>query len=163
VKNLPDPTADTPSLAALRVAFSSLTPASQPRWGRMQAAQMVRHCRVFVDLCLGRVNIAWPIRALARCFGPMFLRRMLAQSPTVAPKNLTTLKPLRISAEQLSLAAELQGLQQVLDELQACCDPHQHPLYGRMRKQDVIAVVRHHTAHHANQFAFLADAGVDSR
>ena len=58
----------------------------------------------------------------------------------------------------LSLATELPGLYRVFDELEELPDSHQHPLYGRMRKQDVIALVRHHTAHHANQFALLGVA-----
>lgn len=122
----------------------------------MHAAQMVRHCRVFVDLCFGRVPVAWPVRVLAGLLGPLFLRRMMAKSPTLAPKNLTTLKPLRMTESLLLLATELPSLHSVFDELQGLPDYHQHPLYGRMRKQDVIALVCHHTAHHANQFGLLS-------
>tara|TARA_R110002111_G_scaffold67263_3_gene109417 strand:- start:743 stop:1138 length:396 start_codon:yes stop_codon:yes gene_type:complete len=121
----------------------------------MQAAQMTRHCRVFVDLCLGRVPVALPIRILARILGPIFLRRLLAKSPTLAPKNLKTLKPLRIRDAGVSLAVEREQLSATFDELEALPAKHRHPLYGEMRKEDVIALVRSHTAHHANQFGLL--------
>ena len=160
VKDLPEPTVDTPDLPELRTAFSRLAEHSQPRWGRMQSAQMVRHCRVFVELCLGRVSVSWPLRTLAGWLGPLFLRRMMAKSPTVAPKNLQTLKPLRTDQGGLVLAEELERLGKAFDELAEIADPHRHPLYGHMRKVDVIALVRHHTAHHANQFGLLADVAV---
>jgi len=146
---------DTPTLVQLARAFAPLTDQTKAQWGLMQPAQMVRHCRVFVDLCLGRVPIAWPVRVLARMLGPIFLRRMLAKSPTKAPKNLTTLKPLRMSDSGLSLVFERDRLMAALAELETLPAEHHHPLYGRMRKQDVIALIRHHTAHHATQFGLL--------
>ena len=58
---LPNPTADTPTLHALRDAFERLQARDEPRWGQMRAAQMTKHCRVFAELCLGRVKVGWPI------------------------------------------------------------------------------------------------------
>ena len=95
MKDLPEPTADTPTLAQLRTAFERLESTAGPRWGKMGAAAMTRHVRVFVELCLGRVAVGWPVRVLARVLGPVLLRRMIAKTPFEAPKNLTTLKPLR--------------------------------------------------------------------
>jgi hypothetical protein len=158
MRDLPDPSPDTPTLAGLRASFDRLEPTSKPRWGRMNAPQMLLHCRTFVDLCLGRVPVGLPVRLLARLIGPMFLRRMLAKSPRQAPKDLTTLKPLRTGDAQVDLDGARRDLAARFDELEALPAEHRHPLYGRMRKQDVIALVRHHTAHHANQFGLLPDA-----
>ena len=156
---LPKPTSDTPSLDAMRDAFRSLTPTAAPRWGRMNAAQMTRHCRVFVELCLGRVRVGWLVRVLARALGPMMLRRMMRKSPTEAPKNLTTLAPLRAAdGEKLDLDVERDALFAALDDLTAAPDPMQHPLYGAMPRGSVEALVRHHTAHHVNQFGLLPGA-----
>jgi len=156
MKNLPTPTADTPTVEELRRAFDKLTQDTTPRWGRMRAAQMTRHCRVFIELCLGRVPVGWPIRGLARLFGPMFLRRMLAASPRQAPKNLKTLPALRADeATPLDLDAERRKLSQAWDAIEALPATHRHPLYGTMRSIDVVSLVRHHTAHHANQFGLL--------
>lgn len=123
----------------------------------MTPAQMTRHCRVFIDLCMGRVAVSGIVRVLARMLGPIFLRRLLAKPPTQSPKNLKTLSPLRMDDPGLSLASERERLFAAFDELEALAGEHRHPLYGRMRKQDVIALARHHTAHHALQFGLLRE------
>ena len=156
MRDLPDPSPDTPTLGELRASFDRLEPTSKPRWGRMDAPQMLLHCRTFVDLCLGRVKVGLPVRLLAGLLGPMFLRRLVVKSPKQAPKDLTTLKPLRTSEADVDLDEARAELAARFDELDALPNEHRHPLYGRMRKQDVIAVVRHHTAHHANQFGLLS-------
>jgi len=156
VFELPQPTPDTPTIADVRAAFVRLTPTTSARWGRMGPAQMTRHCRVFVELCLGRVQVGWPIRMLARLLGPMMLRRMVKKSPTEAPKNLTTLKPLRASPDEAcDIEHERQRLVACLDELERAPDPMRHPLYGKMPRSSVETLVRHHTAHHMNQFGLL--------
>lgn len=156
MKDLPTPAPDTPTLAALSQRLATLPPDRAPRWGRMDAAQMLRHCRVFCELCLGRVPVATPVRWLARVLGPWFLRRLLGKSPTQAPKNLGTLPALRARPGQpLDFDAERRALLAALDEIQALAGSHRHPLYGAMRAEDVQALVRHHTAHHANQFGLL--------
>ncbi|MGE3172521.1 MAG: DUF1569 domain-containing protein [Planctomycetota bacterium] len=156
MQDLPAPTADTPSLAALAERLRVLPADRAPRWGRMNAAQMLRHCRVFCELCLGRVPVAPPVRWLARLLGPWFLRRLLRKPPTQAPKNLGTLPALRARPDRpLDAEAERRALLAALDEIAALQGRHRHPLYGAMRAEDVQTLVRHHTAHHANQFGLL--------
>jgi hypothetical protein len=101
----------------LLAAFERLDADSTRRWGTMSPAQMARHCRLFCELCLGQVPVTAPIRWLARLLGPWFLRRMLAKSPTEAPKNLTTLSPLRADP-----STELE-----LDEERPVSSPHSMP------------------------------------
>lgn len=154
---LPAPT-DTPELADIARRLELLTTDHARRWGRMTAAQMTRHCRTFVELCLGRVRTGLAVRLLARALGPWFLRRMLRRSPQLAPKNLGTLPVLRTGdADGLDLDEERASLLRTFEELRAAPDPLRHPLYGTMRRDDVIGLVRHHTAHHLNQFGLLDD------
>lgn len=139
--------------------FDRLGPEQAPRWGRMDAAQMLRHCRRFHELCLGRVAVPWWLRRVAGLLGPLFLRRLCRRSPRDAPRNLTTLAPLRAEAGRaLDFVAERRALLATLDEIGAVADGHRHPLYGRMRAVDVQTLARHHLAHHANQFGLLDDA-----
>jgi hypothetical protein len=155
---LPEPP-DTPSLAALEGHFARLAPAQAPRWGRMTAAQMTRHCRLFAELCLGRVATTRSASGVARLIGPWFLRRLLSRSPRRTPKNLRTLAPLRAPAgEDFDLDDERRRLTTVFAELANAPDPMQHPLYGAMPRASVQALVRHHTAHHLGQFGLLDDA-----
>lgn len=164
MKDLPAPTPDTPTLAGLRAALGRLAADARPRWGRMDAPQMLRHCRVFAELCLGRVRVGLPVRALARLFGPLFLRRLLRRSPRQAPREMTTLPVLRAQADlALDADEERRRLDATLAEVEALAGTCRHPLYGAMRAVDVETLVRHHTAHHANQFGLLdaAPAGLD--
>jgi hypothetical protein len=155
---LPEPP-DTPSFAALEGHFARLAPGQAPRWGRMTAAQMTRHCRLFAELCLGRVATPLPLRVVARLVGPWFLRRLLSRSPRRTPKNLRTLAPLRATTgENSDLDDERRRLATVFAELANAPDPMRHPLYGAMPRDSVQALVRHHTAHHLNQFGLLDDA-----
>lgn len=121
---------------------------------------MLRHCRAFAELCLGRVQVALPVRVAARLLGPWFLRRLLRRSPLAAPRNLATLAPLRADPQQsLDFEVERRALLAALDEIDAVQDGHRHPLYGAMPAVDVRNLVRHHTAHHLNQFGLLGATG----
>lgn len=156
MKRLPDPAPDTPTLEQLRTAFEAAGPETQGRWGSMTCPQMVRHCREFIDLYLGRVPVALPIRLLARLLGPVFLRRTLAKSPTATPRNLKTLPGIRADeALTLDFEAEKAQLLAGLEEVAALSGLLEHPLYGQMDSRDAVSLVRHHTAHHANQFGLL--------
>jgi hypothetical protein len=159
MKPLPAPTPDTPTLDGLRAAIQHLEADRRPRWGKMNAPQMLRHCRTFHELCLGRVKVSWPIRVLAGLLGPVFLRRLFGRSPLEAPRNLTTLGPLRADpALELDFEAERDALLRSIDEIEAVADGHRHPLYGTMRAADVRNLARHHLAHHCNQFGLLGEA-----
>lgn len=155
---LPPPAPDTPSIDELQSAFERAAPDTERRWGTMTCAQMLRHCRRFAELYLGRVHVALPMRLLARVLGPFFLRRTLRQSPTATPRNLSTLPTIRQRGpDDLDFEAERAKLLEILAEVQRLEGVHAHPLYGDMDADDVIALVRHHSAHHANQFGLLVD------
>ena len=156
MRDLPDPTPDTPSLAGLRARLEQLTPQTERSWGTMTPAQMARHCRIFIELCQGEVRVSLPMRWLAGTLGPIFLRKLLRGSPRHGPRGLRTLGPLRADpAVTLDLDEERARLAAALDTAAAWQGTHDHPLYGRMRAVDVQAIVRHHTAHHLHQFGLL--------
>ncbi|MEM6672678.1 MAG: hypothetical protein AAF726_07520 [Planctomycetota bacterium] len=157
---LPPPTEDTPTFDEIDRALSRLDPQAAPRWGEMKAGQMVRHCAAFCDLYLGRVSVPMPIRAIARMIGPLFLRRVVKGSPTATPKNLKTLPSLRTGSEEaLDLGAEVEVLRERLRAVGELEGVVQHVLYGPTEAEAVRTLVRHHTAHHLNQFGIL-DPGV---
>jgi len=156
MKKLPPPAADTPTLSELRSAFMRLSAETQPRWGKMGAAQMTKHCRSFVDLYMGSVPVAWPVRFIARLIGPSFLRKTLVKSPRATPKNMRTMPAIRVDPTcKLDLEPERTRLFEAFDAIERLSGQVEHPLYGSMFAEDVSALVRHHTAHHANQFGLL--------
>jgi hypothetical protein len=160
MKRLPDPHPDTPTLDQLRVVFESLGADQPRRWGTMTPVEMVRHCRRFVDLYLGEIPVAAPMRLMARMLGPFFLRKMLRGSPRATPRNLRTLPAIRVGSDGgLELDREREELLESFTRIEALAGVVPHPLYGSMHADDVRALVRHHTAHHANQFGLLGEGG----
>ena len=155
MRALPNLPPDVPDLERLESLLCALEPDATPRWGVMGPAAMVAHCVAFADLCLGRVPVSWPLRCVARLLGPWFVRRLVSRSVQQAPRGMTTLRQLRTDGGGVDLAAAQAELSERWRALQALPAEHRHPLYGRMRSQDVRALVRHHTAHHANQFGLL--------
>ena len=157
---LPAPAPDTPTIAELQTALAAAAADTPARWGRMSCPQMIRHCHRFIELYLGRVAVPWPTRVLARLLGPIFLRRTLGKSPTATPRNLTTLPALRARAgDDPDFVRERELLLAALEEVAGLTGTCAHPLYGEMAADDVVALIRHHTAHHANQFGLLVDGG----
>lgn len=157
---LPAPAPDTPTIAELQAALAAASADTPARWGRMSCPQMIRHCRRFIELYLGRAAVPWPTRLLARLLGPIFLRKTLAKSPTATPRNLTTLPALRTGAgDEPDFARERELLLTALAEVGGLTGTCAHPLYGEMAAEDIVALIRHHTAHHANQFGLLANGG----
>ncbi|MEM9381254.1 MAG: DUF1569 domain-containing protein [Planctomycetota bacterium] len=153
---LPAPTEDTPTLADLAAALDRLDAGTTPRWGKMDAPQMVRHSARFADLYLGRIPVSLPIRLVARMIGPMFLRKVLRGSPTATPKNLGTLPAIRsVPDQEIDFAAEVAELRARFDEVAALDGVVDHPMYGKMEAESCRSLVRHHTAHHFNQFGLL--------
>ncbi|MDF1839641.1 MAG: DUF1569 domain-containing protein [Planctomycetota bacterium] len=156
MKKLPTPTADTPSFDDLRVIFERLVPEGEPRWGTMDRTQMVKHCRGFIDLYQGRVRTNFVIRGLARMIGGVFLKKVLAKSPMDTPKNMGTIPAIRAKQdESLDFQNEVAQLLSGFQEIESLSGKVQHPMYGQTHAEDIQALVRHHTAHHANQFGLL--------
>lgn len=156
MKKLPSPNEDTPTFDELRVALDLLNPEASARWGTMNSSQMIKHCREFIDLYQGRLPANLVTRVLARMFGGLFLAKMLRKSPLATPKNLGTIPAIRAQVgDELDFEAEKQGLLDGFREIEGLAGMVPHPLYGPTHAEDMQALVRHHTAHHANQFALL--------
>ncbi len=153
---LPPPTADTPTLDELLAAMDSLASDQAPRWGTMDAAAMLEHCASFVDLYLGRVRVGQPVRMIARLIGPIFLRKVMAKSPTATPKNLRTLSEIKTKAGgAVDLGPAKERLRAGLEEVRVMDGVQAHVLYGASEAESLRSLVRHHTAHHFHQFGLL--------
>lgn len=153
---LPPPTADTPTLDELIAAVDRLEPGTTPAWGKLNAPSMLEHCARFVDLYLGRLTVSRPIRIMARLIGPLFLKRVLAKSPTATPKNLRTLGEISVDPDLITeFEPAADRLRAGLREVAGLSGVCQHVMYGDTDAETLQALVRHHTAHHFHQFGLL--------
>ena len=152
------PTDDTPSLGELKIYLSNAQRDITPRWGKMSGAEMLKHCNNFINLYLGEKTAPLLIRLLARLMGKVFLKKILKSSPTDTPKNLNTLSTIKVTEQNLEFDAERLSLNESLTKIEYIGGIIKHPLYGQMYSEDVVALIRHHTAHHFNQFGLLPNS-----
>lgn len=151
-------TEDLPGWPALRGAVEQLTDSTERRWGTMTSAQMLRHTNGFCALYLGELEVSPFVRFVARLLGKRFLRRVAAKSPMETPRNMRTL-PVLHQTEAPDFAAEQRVLLAHFDRweaLESSGGVWNHPMYGEMAVEDCAGLVRHHTAHHLNQFGVLS-------
>lgn len=151
-------TEDLPGWPELRDAAGQLTESTERRWGTMTPAQMLRHANGFCALYLGELEVSGFIRLVARLLGKRFLRRVAGKSPLDTPRNMRTLPALH-QTEAPDFAAERRALRAHFDRweaLESAGGAWNHPMYGEMEVGDCAGLVRHHTAHHLNQFGVLS-------
>ncbi len=158
MNKLPEPSVETPTLAELRNYLEKLNSDSLPRWGKMDSSEMCKHCNNFISLYLGEQTVPVYIRIIARLFGGIFLKRLLKKSPTETPKNLNTLPSIRVRKEKLDFNSERSVLLESLIKIETINGIIKHPLYGPMEAEDILSLIRHHTAHHLNQFDLLPNS-----
>lgn len=131
--------------------ISALSPDSPARWGKMNAAQMLAHCKESVEMALGRNK---PKRMLAgRIFGSYFKSFYTNKIPFL--KNLPTAGSLRIT-NQRDFQSEKSALISILEEFQqkaaSGCTDYPHPLLGTLRPDEWSMGTYKHLDHHLRQF-----------
>ena len=121
----------------------------------MSSTEMCKHTCNFIHLYLSELSAPFVIRFLARLMGGIFLKKILKSSPTQTPKNMNTLPTIKVEKQDLDFEAERNKLAESLSKAEQLSGSIDHPLYGLMAAEDVISLIRHHTAHHFNQFNLL--------
>ena len=77
----------------LEVVIKKLTPEAKPKWGTMNAAQMVWHCKKFIIFYQNEKN--YPPKLMTKTLGYMhlfFLKYIIKWDYDKYPKNTPTLK-----------------------------------------------------------------------
>ena len=150
---------EIPSTEALRKALEGLKPQTPPHWGKMNSSAMLLHVADFGALYFGEREIDGATRVLGRWIGGFFLQSLTRKSPLGGtPKNLRTLPSIdprkqHSTADWEALKNEVVEMFNRLDALNSPVTPH--PIYGEMRTEDFVALIRHHSAHHFHQFGLI--------
>ena len=139
-------------------AIKKLTPATKPKWGKMNAAQMVWHCKKFIIFYQNEKN--YPPNLRTKTLGYMhmfFLRYIIKWDYDKYPKNTPTLKffdPER--AKDVDLEDEKKEL---IKRLKMVNEYDQefivNPMHGKVKRDTFKEVVRGHTSFHLKQFGVL--------
>ena len=139
-------------------AIKKLTPETKPKWGKMNATQMVWHCKKFIIFYQNEKN--YPPNLRTKTLGYMhlfFLRHILKWDYDKYPKNTPTLKffdPAK--AKDVDLEDEKKEL---IKRLKMVNEYNQefivNTMHGKVKRDTFKEVVRGHTSFHLKQFGVL--------
>ena len=139
-------------------AIKKLTPETTPKWGKMNAAQMVWHCKKFIIFYQNEKN--YPPNLRTKTLGYMhmfFLRHIIKWDYDKYPKNTPTLKffdPARakdvdLEDEKKELIKRLKMVNEYDQEFLV------NTMHGKVKRDTFKEVVRGHTSFHLKQFGVL--------
>ncbi|MEO8591684.1 MAG: DUF1569 domain-containing protein [Candidatus Solibacter sp.] len=131
--------------------IGKLAPVSPRAWGKMDAAQMMAHCSITMDIASGRLNL--PRVLLGRILAPFVKSVYTNEKPF--RKNGPTGKEL-VVADQREFAREQEELvrkvRQFSEGGEARCTRHPHPFFGALTPQEWSRGMYKHLDHHLRQF-----------
>ena len=142
----------------LIIAGKKLTPKTKPKWGKMNATQMVWHCKKFIIFYQNEKN--YPPNLRTKTLGYMhlfFLRHILKWDYDKYPKNTPTLKffdpakakDVDLEDEKKELIKRLKMVNEYDQEFLV------NTMHGKVKRDTFKEVVRGHTSFHLKQFGVL--------
>ena len=102
-----------------------------PKWGKMNASQMIKHCSKFIDLYTGKIQLPSWYKIFGATIGKLFLVYISNKKPSETPKNLRTEKSIKIIEENLIFVDEKQTLINKIKEISLIKSSINHPIYGK--------------------------------
>ncbi|MDC2975312.1 hypothetical protein OAY89_01180 [Bacteroidota bacterium] len=139
-------------------AVKKLTHETKPKWGKMNATQMVWHCKKFIIFYQNEKN--YPPNLRTKTLGYMhmfFLKHVIKWDYDKYPKNTPTLKffdPAK--AKDVDLEDEKKEL---IKRLKMVNEYNQefivNTMHGKVTRDTFKEVVRGHTSFHLKQFGVL--------
>ncbi|MDP1831507.1 MAG: DUF1569 domain-containing protein [Geothrix sp.] len=136
---------------ALARRLSELEPGAPRQWGRMDAAQMLRHCAISLGDALGDRLVKQAF--LGKLITPFIRRQIFGDKPfrQGAPTD-----PMYVVSDAPDFEAERSRLATLLDRVvqrgEAKTGGMMHPFFGRLRGEEWGRLVYKHLDHHLRQF-----------
>jgi hypothetical protein len=128
--------------------LDALTPETSPRWGTMNAAQMLAHCAEILKVADGKALENTPL--IARLFKGMIRKMVVGERPY--PKSTRTHPQYRQTGER-DFETEKRRLRDALRQFkEAEGKPVRHPLFGVMSVEEKGWAMYKHLDHHLTQF-----------
>ncbi|KQC34675.1 hypothetical protein AAU57_14625, partial [Nonlabens sp. YIK11] len=132
----------------LRERLQNIDASKSPEWGKMDAAQMLKHCQFPIQIAMGKEKVGLKSNWLAK----VFFKKSL-YSPKPFRKNLPTAPSLKV-ADPKDFESEKEKLDQWMQEL--WYDRHNenrrpHPVFGTFSKEQWGMLQWKHLDHHFRQ------------
>lgn len=142
---------DKSTTDAFAARINSLSPDSQPQWGKMSVDQMLSHCQAPIDFAFGNL----PIKAnfMMRILGKMLKGKILKSnefkkdSPTAPAFIRTGTYDFEQSKKDL-----IQKMTQFSDLGHSAIKTTKHPFFGEMTYDEWSKLHTMHLDHHLRQF-----------
>jgi hypothetical protein len=133
--------------------LSALSSGHQRHWGKMNAAQMLAHCSLGLEMASGEIR---PPRALVgRILGPV-IKPMALRDEEPMRRNSPTSKELVVIGEDRDFEAEQKRLSGLIDRFAAAgaagCTSHPHAFFGSLTPDEWAVLMYKHLDHHLRQF-----------
>ena len=128
--------------------ISSLNENSTARWGKMNVYQMLKHCRLWEEMLLGKKQYRQSF--LGRLFGKIALKNMLKDEPM--KPNLPTVPSFKISDNGDVAAAKTEWIGLIAEHGGQENRGIVHPFFGNLTAEQAGRIAYKHIDHHLRQF-----------
>jgi len=131
--------------------IAALKPEAHALWGKMNVAQMLKHCQAPLEVSLGERNLKHSF--IGKLFGKVAKKKMLGEEPF--KKNLPTDASFVVKDER-NFYDEHHKLMSLIRQFSET-NPDTiaakvHPFFGRMTKEEWGILSWKHLDHHLKQF-----------
>jgi len=130
--------------------IENLNKNSAALWGKMNLYQMLKHCRIYEEMMLGKNKYQRVF--LGRLFGKMALKEFTQDESPIKQKT-PTLSQLKVKEKSGDIESERKKWVALLNEY-ANPPKHEivHSFFGKLSHEQVGQLVYKHTDHHLRQF-----------
>jgi Protein of unknown function (DUF1569) len=142
---------DKASNDAIIARINKLTPETRAAWGKMNAGQMLQHCKLASDVAFGKQNLK--INFLMKFLGKMLKKKVFYGGEM--GKNSPTAKEFIITenVDFEKVKSELiSNFSRFASEGKSAIKLMDHPFWGKMTYEDWDALMWKHMNHHLDQF-----------
>jgi hypothetical protein len=136
--------------------INKLTPDSKANWGKMNVAQMLRHCQLSINNTVGKFDTGNPgfmMKMMGSFFGKQAKKQIVYGDGF--KKNMPTAKAFVIAGEQ-DFETEKKNLIEAVNTLYAKGINKElsgkHPFFGKMSAEEWDILHVKHLDHHLSQF-----------
>lgn len=129
--------------------INKLTPESQRKWGKMEVAQMLAHCRLPLQVVMGQQTLK--SNAIKGLIFPLF--KKILYSNTAYKQGLPTDKLYIMTGSAKEFEEEKQKLIEQLNSFsESSAVIEKHPVFGKLTKEQWSKATWKHLDHHLKQF-----------
>jgi len=145
IKNLFDPVVKQEIISRI----NKLTAQSQKQWGKMNVSQMLAHIQKPIEIAFGTHQPKGSF--LLRLIGPLFKSKLWDENPY--KQNLPTDPTFIMTGKDKDFEKERTALLDLVNRFsEAAIVRDQHPIFGKLTKENWSKAAWKHIDHHLKQF-----------